>query len=139
MDNHNRNHYSPAVGGRLMYPPGFHCYKCNNTGYKLSNGHACRTCFESFAIPQSSNVRVEYLPPAQYNPGWIQPPPVTVYANGSGVRVVAPGDPSLGGIICGACKGRGYVSNLGLGSFLDELMGGDCSTCRICRGVGRLL
>ncbi|KAK7203272.1 hypothetical protein BZA70DRAFT_283263 [Myxozyma melibiosi] len=135
----SNSNYIPAAGGRLMYPRGFHCYKCNNTGYKLKNGHPCRTCFESFGVSHiPPNLNIQYLPPVTYDPWYGPPASPTVYSTGGPARVVAPGDPSLGGILCGACKGRGYVNDLGFGNFLGEMLGGDYETCRVCKGVGRV-
>lgn len=42
--------------------------------------------------------------------------------------VVKPGDPRLGGILCGECRGSGRVS-----FFLDE------DLCPLCRGLGRII
>ncbi|KAK9458593.1 uncharacterized protein V1516DRAFT_656959 [Lipomyces oligophaga] len=139
----NSQGYTYAVNGRLRYPSGYWCEKCNNTGYKLSNGHECGSCFRRFAIPQNTNLNVQYLPPASssyfpspYAPNSYHVPPGGSYGpNGS--RVMMAGDPSLGGILCGACKGRGYIHEAGLGSFMGSLMG-DEITCPKCRGVGRL-
>lgn len=44
-------------------------------------------------------------------------------------RVVQPGDPSIGGILCGRCRGKGYTG----GGFLN-----DYESCRICGGTGRV-
>ncbi|KAK9449490.1 uncharacterized protein V1518DRAFT_416145 [Limtongia smithiae] len=131
-------HYTYAANGRLRYPPSYHCWKCNNTGYKLENGHPCRSCFEQFSIPQSQNVHV--LPPQRYSYGYspyagYAAPPIV---NGVRPRVVQPGDPSIGGMLCGACKGRGYVDDTGLGATFGSFLGAT-STCSVCKGVGRLL
>ncbi|KAK9466739.1 hypothetical protein V1512DRAFT_208229 [Lipomyces arxii] len=122
--------YTTSANGRLLYPPGYHCQKCGNSGYKFSNGHLCRSCFEQFAAPQSPNVHI--LPPAPYGTR------TTFMNNGAPPRVVSPGDPSIGGVLCGACKGRGYMDDLGLGGFFGSLIG-ETETCKVCKGVGRLL
>ncbi|KAK9365376.1 hypothetical protein V1509DRAFT_633248 [Lipomyces kononenkoae] len=130
------NSYIPAANGRLVYPPGYRCERCGNTGYKYVNGHPCRACFERFATPQSANVHT--LPPA-VNSRWYSPYPSGYYYNSPAPgRVVRPGDPSIGGVLCGACKGRGVVDEFGLGSTLGGMLGG-LTTCRVCKGVGRLL
>lgn len=42
--------------------------------------------------------------------------------------IVKPGDPRLGGVLCGECRGSGRVS-----FFLDE------DLCPLCRGLGRIV
>ena len=42
--------------------------------------------------------------------------------------VVKPGDPRLGGVLCGECRGTGRVSFL-----LDE------DLCPLCNGLGRII
>ncbi|KAK9236946.1 hypothetical protein V1525DRAFT_188209 [Lipomyces kononenkoae] len=134
---YTNSYYTPAANGRLLYPRGYHCEKCGNTGYKYVNGHPCRTCFERFATPQSPNVH--NLPPPAVNSRWYSPyPSGYYYSTPAPGRVVRPGDPSIGGVLCGACKGRGVVDELGLGNAIGGMLGG-WTTCRVCRGVGRLL
>lgn len=41
---------------------------------------------------------------------------------------VRPGDPRIGGVLCGRCRGSGLVRD-----FLDE------ETCHVCRGLGRII
>ncbi|KAJ8101723.1 hypothetical protein POJ06DRAFT_266335 [Lipomyces tetrasporus] len=131
-----RYNYTPAADGKLLYPPGYLCEKCGNTGYKYSNGHPCRRCFERFAAPQSRNVHT--LAPTVGSQWYYPYTPSYVGPVGAPGRVVPPGDPSIGGVLCGACKGRGVVDDFGLGRTIGEMLGG-MSTCSVCKGVGRLL
>ena len=120
---------NPSTNSRIpwVYPSNFHCPKCNNTGYKLKNGKSCRSCWRRFAPTNQIN----------YNPGPLSsvfvtpmgmgapPPPQPQYGYGYGYPpqpprnqrplVVRPGDPRLGGVICGECRGTGRVS-----FFLDD-------------------
>jgi hypothetical protein len=112
----------------FQYPRGYWCPKCHNTSVKLKNGLPCQDCYARFAR-QSNNV--VSVPPApmlgpmrSFVPGiW---GPTSLYA-GPG-RVVRPGDPAIGGILCGHCRGRGMINDL----FFED-------TCPTCRGLGRLL
>ncbi|KAK9476831.1 hypothetical protein V1514DRAFT_335551 [Lipomyces japonicus] len=126
-------HSQYAAQGRLRYPAGFWCAKCHNTGYKLANRHPCRTCFQSFSTGQSAAVHVLPPPPSPLSSHYA---PYVSFPPGS--TVVSPGDPALGGVPCGACKGKGVVDDFGLGGFLAGVLGGT-RTCPVCRGVGRLL
>ena len=119
-----------------VYPPNYHCYKCNNTGVKLKNGKSCKDCYQLFA---HQNAAVVY----QSTPSFFVPPlfrptipgfgssygPTTVVrgANPSAV-VVGPGDARIGGVMCGRCRGRGMISDI-FGSM----------NCPTCRGIGRLV
>jgi hypothetical protein len=118
----------PSASSRVPfeYPPGYYCYKCNNTGIKLKNGKTCQDCYARFAR-QSSFVQAR-APPVMYTPfGSMMPAfsPTPMMAPG---RVVHPGDPAIGGILCGRCRGRGLIYD-----FIFE------ETCPTCRGIGRLL
>jgi hypothetical protein len=79
----------------FIYPPGYLCRKCRNTGFKTYNGQPCGTCARSFARPQRQNVG--------YLPHGVQVLPM------ANAPVLPAGDPRLGGILCGNCKGRGWV------------------------------
>ncbi|AOA60741.1 hypothetical protein PP7435_CHR1-0586 [Komagataella phaffii CBS 7435] len=132
------------------YPRGYYCKKCNNSGYKLKNSKPCSTCWSKFEpkkrpspvppkpAPMSPppQTNVFYPPPApspippvipvsgvplQYFPNQPQPyilPP----------RMVQPGDPAIGGILCYKCNGDGYRYNF----FLER------ETCPKCGGIGRV-
>lgn len=132
----------PPPNSRIpwVYPSNFHCPKCNNTGYKLKNGKSCRSCWRRFAPTN----------PISYNPGpaasmfvspmgMMAPPAPQQYGYGYGYPnhpmqypqqklVVRPGDPRLGGVVCGECRGTGRVS-----FFLDE------DICTLCNGLGRII
>ncbi|KAK9431005.1 hypothetical protein V1505DRAFT_369717 [Lipomyces doorenjongii] len=129
------SNYTPAAGGKLLYPTGYRCEKCGNTGYKYSTGLPCRRCFERFAAPQAPNVHT--LQPAASSQCYYPNPSIYLSAPAP-ARVVHPGDPSIGGVLCGACKGRGVVDEFGLGNTLGGMLG-SLTTCRVCKGVGRLL
>jgi len=102
-----------APSAPFLYPPGYVCPKCRNTGIKYSSGTPCGTCARTFARPQSA--AVSHLPPG------IQVMPT------AGAPVVQAGDPRLGGILCGHCKGRGWVD----GFFSTD-------NCYVCHGIGRI-
>ncbi|CDR39295.1 CYFA0S03e01860g1_1 [Cyberlindnera fabianii] len=136
------------------YPPGYRCSKCNNTGYKLKNGKSCKSCWEKFARP--TNVNYQYVP--SYDPGfripftdyrvhddltvtngYSQPPTPMMYMQPPMMgqpygmmqptpQYVSPGDPRIGGYMCGRCRGSGRVSFM----LLDEEL------CPVCHGVGRV-
>lgn len=116
------------------YPPGYHCRKCNNTGVKLKNGLSCQDCYSRFARQRNVQVMNQPSPSNYFAPfggGRFSSPPqiATGPPGGSGPpRVVRPGDPSIGGVLCGHCRGRGLVTEF----IFDE------ATCPTCRGVGRL-
>lgn len=103
----------PPMGRpQLHYPPGYHCAKCNNTGIKKYKGTTCKECFDKFGVRSS----------AQYIPSGLAPvfnaPP----------RVVPPGDPSIGGWLCGRCRGSGIIHEFKIFE----------NTCPVCHGVGRV-
>lgn len=103
------------------YPPRFYCSKCGNTGYKLKNGRSCKSCWRRFA-PQNNVVSA----PTYYT-NYTMP----VYTNawqGTRPLYVQPGDPRLGGVLCGECRGSGRTRFL-----LDE------DICPLCHGVGRII
>uniref|UniRef100_A0A060TDJ7 ARAD1D07458p n=1 Tax=Blastobotrys adeninivorans TaxID=409370 RepID=A0A060TDJ7_BLAAD len=122
---HPMSPQAPPTGPRppFQYPPGFWCYKCNNTGIKLKNGKTCQDCYARFARPNTN------IPMPSYGGGSLWNPMSYVSSVPAGPgTVVRPGDPRIGGILCGRCRGRGYVTD-----FLFE------DTCPTCRGIGRLL
>ncbi|GMM33768.1 Hua1 protein [Saccharomycopsis crataegensis] len=95
-----------------IYPLGFQCYKCRNTGIKLKNGLQCIDCWRQFA-PSSSHVRRITTAAIDNKTGR----PLFLNA----------GDPKLGGMVCGSCRGQGYID-----SFLYY------DTCFVCGGIGRV-
>lgn len=140
-----------------VYPKNFYCPKCNNTGYKLKNGKSCRSCWRTFCPknpinynmgPTSSSFYVSpaigmppqaspYIPPSNnygYGYGYGYPPmpmspiPPPQQQQQQRPLVVKPGDPRLGGVLCGECRGTGRVSFL-----LDE------DLCPLCNGLGRII
>ncbi|CCF57838.1 hypothetical protein KAFR_0D01910 [Kazachstania africana CBS 2517] len=121
----------PAPNLPWVYPRGFHCLKCNNTGYKLKNGKSCKSCWRQFAPTNNLNPIQNYNSPFQYYQSPIFTPVNTSvpYGNNNGrPLVVRPGDPRLGGIVCGNCRGSGRIRFL-----LDE------NICPLCNGIGRIL
>lgn len=119
------------------YPRGFICPKCNNTGYKRKNGRSCKSCWRRFApvnnvnsVPSSGgSMFLDPFFPMPSGPryGYGMPPPPQMSGSNPPL-IVRPGDPRLGGVLCGECRGSGRVSFL-----LDE------DLCPLCRGVGRIL
>lgn len=132
-----------------VYPSNFHCPKCNNTGYKLKNGKSCRSCWRrfcpknpinynmgptssSFYVSPSIGMSSPYPPPTNnfgygYGCGYPPAPPMSVQQQQHPL-VVRPGDPRLGGVLCGECRGTGRVSFL-----LDD------DLCPLCNGLGRIV
>lgn len=129
----------------LHYPPGYRCRKCNNTGIKIKNGRTCKDCYAQFSR-QSPNV--QYIN-SGYNSGLGAMPGMgilgsvfgtldnvlgrpynqqTIYSPNGQPRIVMPGDPAIGGVLCGRCRGTGIINDF---IFQD--------TCPTCHGVGRLL
>lgn len=106
-----------------VYPPNYWCPKCHNTGRKLKNGKSCQDCYARFA---RQHVPVVHQIPL-FGSGFLsRGPSTTVIGNGPSV-VVQPGDPRIGGTLCGRCRGRGLIYD-----FLGDY------TCPTCKGVGRL-
>ena len=103
-----------------VYPQGYWCPKCNNTGRKLKNGLSCQDCYGRFAHQNASVYRSypTYNYPTYNYPAQPNAAPL----------VLSPGDPRIGGTLCGRCRGRG---------LLDDLLGE--YTCTTCKGIGRLL
>lgn len=128
-----RPSHRPEIPWR--YPAGFWCIKCHNTGFKVKNGKSCKDCWERFARQHNVNYTTTYAPsdpwripftgismaPQFNNPPMMAPP-------GTAPRYVRPGDPSMGGVLCGRCRGSGRVSVM----WIDE------DLCPVCHGVGRV-
>lgn len=127
-----------------VYPKGYYCEKCRNTGYKIKNGKSCKRCWRQFATRNSAtpmggptvvttpNTYYSGLPFGDYLHPFSQPtyqygaPPMQI--GGQAPIYVRPGDPRLGGVVCGECRGTGRVR-----FFLDE------DLCPLCNGVGRIV
>lgn len=133
---------TPVSSGATLpwrYPTGFYCTKCGNTGYKIKNGRSCKSCWRRFApsnkanaiptLTYSNNYQSAFNP---FFPSTISSRPVFQSAPAFGQQqtplVVSPGDPRLGGVLCGECRGTGRVTFL-----LDE------DICPLCRGIGRIV
>lgn len=121
--------YNPNPNLTFRYPNGVICEKCRNTGIKLKNGLSCQDCYTRYAPRNhASQAPITYSSPhfsMQFgptngftNPGFGPPP---------GPQYLQPGDPRMGGTLCGRCRGSGRVT-----FFLDQEL------CLICGGAGRL-
>ncbi|SCV02467.1 LAME_0H01178g1_1 [Lachancea meyersii CBS 8951] len=127
--------HTPAHVLPWTYPQGYYCSKCGNSGYKVKNGHPCKRCWARFAhSAPNSNVRVQYADYRynMYNSVPVSPMPMPVsmpmsQPMGSSPIVLQPGDPRIGGVLCGQCNGKGRVRFL-----LDKQI------CSVCRGTGRV-
>ncbi|CCD23113.1 Hua1p NDAI_0B00790 [Naumovozyma dairenensis CBS 421] len=138
------SNYNPSIP--WTYPAGFHCKKCNNTGYKLKNGHSCKSCWRRFA-PSNNTMTMPTTYNAYYQNGsnpffpFAGAPPTPSFMphvsvgptppigpNGVRPLMVQPGDPRLGGVICGECRGSGRIRFL-----LDD------DLCPLCNGLGRII
>ncbi|KAI5956319.1 hypothetical protein KGF54_000794 [Candida jiufengensis] len=123
----------------FVYPKGYHCHKCNNTGYKIKNGLSCKDCWDNLS-PRNSSKSVKqnfhpqyfgsttfipYTPPQPQQTYYHAPPPPPVSA--TPLRV-PPGDPRLGGVLCGRCRGSGMTR------FLLDM-----ELCHVCNGLGRVV
>lgn len=97
-----------------VYPPGYYCQKCGNTGYRIKDGLQCKKCWRQFARNSRPMINaINYGPPAPF--GFNTP------------LILSPGDPRIGGYPCAECRGTGRVRFL-----LDQ------EICPVCRGVGRI-
>lgn len=126
----------PTSSVPWKYPRGYWCSKCHNTGRKLKNGKSCQKCWDKFAPrnPTAPNVSVttnynsnanstfgSYRIPfssSSFNAGFSQPQNYTYTSstvNNMRPKFVRPGDPAIGGVQCGKCRGSGLVR-----FFLDE-------------------
>lgn len=126
----NKHAYNPNPALPFKYPVRFLCEKCDNTGYKKKNGLLCKDCWERFG-PRNrpSAVQTSFSPFDLFGTTTttttMVPSPYGV--SGPPMRVT-PGDPRLGGVLCGRCRGSGIVHFL-----LDEEM------CPVCCGLGRIV
>lgn len=129
------NASSPVRRIPWVYPAGYRCSKCNNTGYK-KNGKSCKSCWGKFGV---QNNRVQVIPGAPMGPGYtygsnpgfmpgagsmfggsnptftISAGPPQNFNSNLPPKIVKPGDPSLGGVLCGRCRGSGLTH-----FFLDQ-------------------
>ncbi|RLV93521.1 Proline-rich protein HUA1 [Spathaspora sp. JA1] len=116
------NAYNPNPTLAFKYPRKYYCNKCHNTGYKTKNGKSCQDCWSSFGPRNSYSSVVSGYNPSYFGTTTYMPNRAT-----SGIRV-SPGDPSLGGVLCGRCRGSGVTR-----FFLDV------DLCPICNGLGRVI
>ncbi|KAH3679940.1 hypothetical protein WICMUC_000683 [Wickerhamomyces mucosus] len=129
-NNNNMDDYLNSTRLPWDYPRGYFCDKCHNTGYKLKNGKSCKKCWEKFArqtnvqyipspYPTGSNYNYSgyQIPFTNYSinhgngPSYNQPIPLNHNQLYQPIppRIVRPGDPSLGGVLCGKCRGSGTM------------------------------
>ncbi|CCE65571.1 hypothetical protein TPHA_0L02200 [Tetrapisispora phaffii CBS 4417] len=106
-----------------VYPPGYYCQKCCNTGFKLKNGKSCKTCWRKFS--RQNNVSSPLTTQGYYTNHYQRP---VITPTAPKPLIVRPGDPRLGGVICGNCRGTGRIR-----FFLDS------DLCHLCGGVGRII
>lgn len=122
--------YNPNPELPFRYPQGFICDRCNNTGYKRRSGRTCQDCWERF----SARNNYQPAPPIMTNPldmlfGSTYTTSIFTGPMGTSQSFrVLPGDPRIGGILCGRCRGSGLVH-----VFLDE------DLCPVCLGLGRVI
>ncbi|SCU86512.1 LAFA_0E01244g1_1 [Lachancea sp. 'fantastica'] len=114
------------------YPRGYYCQKCGNTGIKVKTGRPCKRCWGRFAhSAPNSNVQVQYSSayPSYYSYGPYSPlpQPIAPPSMSGSPLILQPGDPRIGGVLCGQCNGKGRVRFL-----LDK------EICGVCRGTGRV-
>lgn len=136
------SNHAPVSNIPWVYPRGFFCPKCNNTGYKTKNGKSCKSCWRRFARQNStpmapsgygSNVYQSspiYAQPQTHTQPYGQPMQMRMPMQMAPQRplYVRPGDPRIGGVICGNCRGSGRIRFL-----LDE------DICGVCNGLGRII
>lgn len=131
------NAYNPNPQLPFKFPKRYMCEKCNNTGYKLKNGRSCQDCWERYSPrnpyqPVSSllsfnpfsitqNAIMHTMSPYGLGPGPVPGPSLPPMR-------VNPGDPRIGGTLCGRCRGTGLIT-----FFLDDEL------CPVCNGIGRIL
>lgn len=134
-----RQVYNPNPGLPFQYPKRYLCDKCLNTGTKWKNGRLCLDCYERFAPRNSYSTSYSgfsggFGPPMGSsgffnNMGFGYPGAYGVQTiNSPGGMPVPPGDPRLGGVLCGRCRGSGLVT-----FFLDQEL------CPVCAGLGRII
>ncbi|ODV67947.1 hypothetical protein HYPBUDRAFT_148245 [Hyphopichia burtonii NRRL Y-1933] len=141
------NSYNPNPQLPYRYPKGYLCDKCNNTGHKLKNGLSCQNCYELFSPRNKSSYSssVPFMSSTSSGFGFVDNilggsranlvsttfnsyGTNTMSTTSSGPLRVLPGDPRIGGILCGRCRGSGQVTFL----FDNDL-------CNVCGGTGRIL
>lgn len=124
--------HTNSSGPRIpwVYPSGFYCPKCNNTGYKTKNGKSCKSCWRRFAHQNNVNMAPSTYGYYQSSPIYQQPIQQMYQQPMQPTRplYVRPGDPRIGGVICGNCRGTGRTRFL-----LDE------DICTLCHGLGRII
>ncbi|CCC70474.1 hypothetical protein NCAS_0E04040 [Naumovozyma castellii] len=140
----NRPHSSFHIQGNQkpplpwVYPSNYHCKKCNNTGYKIKNGRSCKSCWRRFAPVNNVQSNMPFNITTTNNPYNYSSTP-SPFMGGGGTPwsygganqrplMVQPGDPRLGGVVCGECRGSGRVR-----FFLDD------DICPLCNGLGRIV
>lgn len=128
------NAWNPNPQLPFKYPKNFICEKCYNHGIKRKNGKTCKDCYERFAKRNNYSVNPPGMSGSYHRPV-VAPPPMPVPMGMPGSfgpppvpMRVAPGDPRLGGTLCGNCRGTGQTWFL-----LDSEL------CHVCGGLGRLL
>ncbi|WPK24418.1 hypothetical protein PUMCH_001692 [Australozyma saopauloensis] len=120
---HRNTVYNPRPEMGFRYPKGFICEKCANTGLKWKNKHSCLDCLIRYKL-KPQRVPVSYT---NWGPQNIMAPGGPGFMGGPPVRLL-PGDPRLGGIVCGNCHGSGQIT-----FFLDH------DICSVCGGLGRVM
>ncbi|KAG7660900.1 uncharacterized protein J8A68_005575 [[Candida] subhashii] len=129
--------YNPNPSLPFKFPRNYYCKKCNNTGYKKKNGATCKECWALYSPRNNySSVRTTYQPSYFGSTTFI--PAGNGFMNTSVMSTttttmappmrVPPGDPRLGGVVCGNCRGSGMVR------FLLDM-----ELCPVCAGLGRLV
>lgn len=122
----NKHAYNPNPNLPFRYPKRYICDKCRNTGIKLKNKLTCQDCYARFAPRNNYSVTPSFNGLFGFL-GIVAP--ISNYGPGPGPAIqVPPGDPRLGGTLCGNCRGTGQIT-----FFLD------LDLCPVCGGLGRLL
>lgn len=117
--------WNPNPNLPWRYPKRVMCEKCNNTGTKVKNGLLCQDCWERYG-PRNPGMRsASFAPYIPSFSSYIPQPPMPPQPQ-MPLRVL-PGDPRIGGVLCGRCRGTGLVT-----FFLDE------DLCPQCQGCGRV-
>lgn len=129
--------YNPNPNLPFRYPNRYLCEKCLNTGKKWKSGLMCLSCYERFA-PRNNFTSMPAGPAGGFGGfggfgpmgflnlfGGYSYQDLMIHLNS--IRV-PPGDPRLGGVLCGRCRGSGVVT-----FFLDQ------DPCPVCAGLGRIL
>lgn len=127
------NAYNPNPRLPFKYPRTFFCDKCHNTGIKRKNGLSCKDCWERFSARNNLPAMSVYSNPLDLLFGTTTSTSIVApvgYPGGPpGAPVhLQPGDPRIGGILCGRCRGTGRIM-----VFLDQ------DLCPVCLGLGRIV